>query len=58
MLISTVADIPNTRKKRSAFPAISLKEIMFVEGVESLFFFQLLLLCIGLCNMVVVRDYK
>lgn len=33
MLISTVADIPNTRKNRRAFPAISLKETMIVVVV-------------------------
>ena len=35
MLISTVADIPKTRMKRRAFPAISLKEVMFVSIVYS-----------------------
>ena len=31
--MSTVADMPNTRKKRRAFPAISLKDIMFTVCV-------------------------
>lgn len=33
MCISTVADMPNTRQNRRAFPAISLKDNMMFCGV-------------------------
>ena len=48
--MSTVADMPNTKKKRRVFPAISLKEVMIFD---TFFEYGTLLLCsdFGVCNV-------